>query len=167
MTCNNIIFVHEDPKETVSLIGQSKIPLIGPKPSSILCYPRHDAFDVKISSSRGIHIDEIRCLEIDCINGPSVIENAELKLKSASSGLRLQRPDASVTMGDPQISAKASPGLIVIRSLEPLSKVRIKIPYELDDNHQDISIKIDVVSKSSNLEYSSIESVRVELPLDV
>jgi hypothetical protein len=90
-----------------------------------------------------------------------------LKLKSASSGLRLHIADASVILGDSQISTKASPGFIMIRQIQPLSTIRIKVPYELDDSHHDISIGVDISSKSSNLEYTSIESVHVELPLDV
>jgi trafficking protein particle complex subunit 10 len=165
--CNSIVFVHENPKEAESLIEQSKVQSVRPRVSNILCYPRYNGFDVKIHPSRRIHIDQTRCLEIDCTNGPVTLDNGELKLKSASSGLRLHIADATVMSGDSIISTKASPGIIMIRHLQQHSNIRIRVPYELDDSHQDISIRIDVSSKSSNLEYTSIETVRVELPLDV
>jgi trafficking protein particle complex subunit 10 len=167
LICSNVVFKHEIADEKESLVERARIPSIRPKAPYIFCYPRADSFRINVSLSRTIKIDQTRYVELECLNGPGLIETAELKLKSASSGLRIHVANASRILGTTCISTKASPGLIVIRKLEPFSKTIIKIPFELDDLHREISIRVDVTSKSSGFEYTSIESIPVELPIDV
>jgi hypothetical protein len=145
--------------------GDSGRTTVKQAPTRILCYPRSDTLEIKTATSRTIHIDKPRCVEISCINGNNGYESLELKIRSASSGLRLHIAEATLMEGDVVFNAK--PGSVTIQRLNVHQTLKFKLPYDLEDNHKDISLRIDALSPTPKLEYTSIQKVTVELPLDV
>jgi hypothetical protein len=73
--------------------------------------------------------------------------------------------DATVIDGNALFNAK--PGSVILHQLEAHRTLRFKLPYDLEDNHKDICVRIDAISSNPKLEYTSIQRVTVELPLDV
>jgi hypothetical protein len=147
------------------LDGETSRSTVKQTPTRILCYPRLDTLEIKAATAKTIHIDRPRCVEISCISGSSNFESLELKIRSASSGLRLHIAESELMDGDVIFNAKV--GSITIQRFDKRQTLRFKLPYDLEDSHKDISIRIDAVSSSPKLEYTSIQKVTVELPLDV
>jgi hypothetical protein len=168
IVCSKINFALELRDEQHLLIEPTKNDtLLQFRSNSILCYPRDDAFDVKMSLSKVILLDQRRCLELECHNGPNSLDTVEIKLKSASSGLRLHLADAKLKSGDADLSTKQSVGSIFVPLIKPHSRIYLSIPFELDDAHKEISIRVDVISINCPMEFTSVETMQVELPLDI
>jgi trafficking protein particle complex subunit 10 len=133
----------------------------------VLCFPGPDSFEATVSVSRIIHMDKPRNVEVVCSSGWNDIKTAELKLRSASSGLRLRTADASLLEGEVQLETNSAPGIIKISRFKPHSSIKISIPYVLEDNHHGIVLRLDVTSSSPELAFSTIQTIPIELPLDV
>jgi hypothetical protein len=157
-----ILFVYNPADEEATL------PIVArPKASRVLVYPRNDAFSVTTSLCRIIHIEKPRRLEIECRNGLEELKRVEIRLKPASSGLRIHSAEAEVISGTANIKTKEVGSAIVLLSFASQGRVRLSIPYELDDAHTEISVGIEISSNTPNLDYRSLQTVVVELPLDV
>src|SRR5882724_11082365 len=93
-----ILFSHElDLQEHSD--GETSRTTVRQTPKRILCYPRIDTLEIKAATAKTIHIDKPRCVEISCINGGSSFGSLELKIRSASSGLRLHIAEAALMDG--------------------------------------------------------------------
>lgn len=139
------------------------------KKARILCFPRPEAFHARVYLSHYIHIDKSRHVEIECSSGWNEIQRAEIRLKSASAGLRLRTANASVSAGEVSIEDSATPGVISIERMAAKSNTILKVPYDMETILQDLAIKIEVDYTTDNgqFQYVSSFTIPVQLPLDV
>lgn len=151
---------------TTSVSAQS---LQAAKKARILCFPRPEALQARIYLSHYIHIDKPRHIEIECSSGWNEISRVEIRLKSASAGLRLRTANVSVSSGDVVIEGTTTPGTIVVGSMSANTKATLKIPYDMETILQDLSIKteLDYTTQEGQFQFVSLSSIPVELPLDV
>jgi hypothetical protein len=137
--------------------------------SRLYCYPRLESFDAKILLSRSLHIDKTRTLQIRCSSGWNKINRAELHLRSASAGLRLRTADATVVSDTIKLGKSRTPGVIEFLEMPPDNDVTIHVPYSLEDDLREISIRLDITYFTSDgrFEHLSNPTIRTELPIDV
>jgi hypothetical protein len=135
----------------------------------ILCFPRVEAFQARVYASHFIHIDQRRSIEVQCSSGWNHIERAEIRLRSASAGLRLRTGDAAVTSGDVEIKDKPNPGVIAISEMVPDASAALQIPYEIETMLPEITVRIEVeyVTAKGKFQFQSSFTIPIELPLDV
>lgn len=170
-----IVFVHEPFTKTEAttplgiITSVSAHSLKAAKKARILCFPPANAFNARIYLSHFIHIDKPRHIEVECSSGWNEINRAEIRLKSASAGLRLRTANATVAVGDAQIEDKLTPGVIAIGALGADSIATIKVPYDMETILQDLTIKIEVdyFTDNGHFQFISAFTIPVELPLDV
>lgn len=175
LEAKRIIFVHEpfNKSEASTPLGiitsVSAHSLKAAKKARILCFPRSESFDARIYLSHLIHIDKPRHIEIECSSGWNEITRAEIRLKSASAGLRLRTSNASVVSGDIPITEKTKPGVIALGELAANTSATIKIPYDMETILQDLNIKVEIDYHTENgqSQYFSGCTIPVDLPLDV
>ncbi|KAF2443555.1 hypothetical protein P171DRAFT_389859 [Karstenula rhodostoma CBS 690.94] len=170
-----IAFVHEPftKAEATTPLGiitsVSATSLRSAKKNRVLCFPRTEAFEARLFLSHFIHIDKPRHIEITCSSGWNQIQRTEIRLKSASAGLRLRTANATTTSGDTQIVAKPSPGVIQTGDIAANTSVTFQIPYETETMLPDLTVKfeIDYFTEDGQFQYYSSFTIPVELPLDV
>lgn len=175
LEAKRIVFVHEpfNKSEVTTPLGiitsVSAHSLKAAKKARILCFPRTEAFDARTYLSRLIYIDKSRHIEIECSSGWNEILRAEVRLKSASAGLRLRTANASVVSGNATITDKTKPGVVAIGELTANSIATIRIPYDMETILQDLNVKveIDYHTASGQFQYFSGCTIPVDLPLDV
>lgn len=175
LEAKRIAFVHEPVSKTeaptpLGIIAPASVTsLKAAKRARVQCFPRIDAFDARIYLSHFIHIDKLRHIEISCNTGANDVERAEIRLKSASAGLRLRTADASLESESGVIEGNQKPGIISIGQLPPNSGITIKIPYDMETILQDLAVKveIDYDTAEGQFQYFSTFIIPVELPLDV
>jgi len=175
LVAERIMFVHEPLAKTEAttplgiITSVSAHSLKAAKRARILCFPRAEAFQARIYLSHFIHIDKPRHIEVECSSGWNQIQRAEIRLKSASAGLRLRTANAVVTIGDAEIEDQSTPGIISIGPMVAGSTVTLKIPYDMETILQDLAIKMDVDyhTERGQFQYTSSFTIPVELPLDV
>jgi hypothetical protein len=175
LEAKRIIFVHEPftKNEAATPLGiitsVTAHSLKAAKKARILCFPRTESFDARLYLSHFIHMEKPRHIEIECTSGWNEITHAEVRLKSASAGLRLRTATSSVVSGDVTITDKTKPGVIVIGVLAANSTATLKIPYDMETILQDLNIKIEIDYYTANgqSQFFSSATIPVDLPLDV
>lgn len=93
----------------------------------------------------------------------------EIRLKSASAGLRLRTANATTTSGDAQVLEKPSPGVMRIGGIPANTNATFQIPYETETMLPDLTVRmeIDYFTEHGQFQYYSSFTIPVELPLDV
>lgn len=139
------------------------------KKNRVLCFPRTEALQARLFLSHFIHIDKPRHVEIQCSSGWNDIQRAEVRLKSASAGLRLRTANAVITSGDVQIAETPRPGVICTGEMSADTVTTFQIPYETETMLPDLTVKleIDYFTDDGQFQYYSSFTIPVELPLDV
>ncbi|RMZ72823.1 tmem1 family [Pyrenophora seminiperda CCB06] len=176
LEAKRIVFVHEPLQKTEAttplgiITSVSAHSLKAAKKARILCFPRSEAFQARIYLSHFIHIDKPRHIEVECSSGWNEITHAEVRLKSASAGLRLRTANASVVAGEVEVDdSKPTPGVVAIGAMPANTTVTLKVPYDMETILQDLNIKVDVdyYTEKGQFQYTSSSVIPVELPLDV
>jgi len=176
LEAKRIAFVHEPFQKTEAttplgiITSVSAHSLKAAKKARILCFPRSEAFQARVYLSHFIHIDKPRHIEVECSSGWNEVTHAEVRLKSASAGLRLRTANVSVVAGEVKVDdSKPTPGVVAIGAMPANTTVTLKVPYDMETILQDLSIKIDVDYYTDNgrFQYTSSFLIPVELPLDV
>lgn len=176
LEAKRIVFVHEPFTKTEAatplgiITSVSAQSLKAAKKARILCFPRAEAFDARIYLSHFIHIDKPRHIEVEFSSGWNEIKRADVRLKSASAGLRLRTATATIASGDVEIEDnKPTPGVIAVGRMPANSTTTLKVPYDMETILQDLTVKIDVdyFTDNGQFQYTSSFTIPVELPLDV
>ncbi|KAJ8115542.1 hypothetical protein OPT61_g2839 [Boeremia exigua] len=175
LEAKRIAFVHEPVTKTeaptpLGIIASASVTsLKAAKKARVQCFPRADALDARVYLSHFIHIDKARHIEISCSTGANEVEHAEIRLKSASAGLRLRTADASVESESGAIEDNQKPGVISIKAMAANSSITLKIPYDMETILQDLTVKaeIDYHTANGQFQFFSSFTIPVELPLDV
>ncbi|KAF1844880.1 uncharacterized protein K460DRAFT_416243 [Cucurbitaria berberidis CBS 394.84] len=175
LEATRIVFVHEPLAKTEATTplgittSVSAHSLKAAKKARVLCFPPSEAFQARIYLSHFLHIDKPRHIEVECSSGWNEITRAEIRLKSASAGLRLRTANVSVTAGDIKIEDKSSPGVIMIGKMAAQSTTTFKVPYDMETILQDLTVRIEVYyhTEHGQFQYTSSFTIPVDLPLDV
>lgn len=135
----------------------------------LLLYQRPDSFDAELSSSRSLHLDRSRFLEIDVTSGWNDILHGELHVRAATASLRVQTSDAKVVDNKLEISKRSDAGVIKFRSLSPGSKVKILVPFTVENDLNDIALKLEFsyTTNKGTFFFANNPSISIMLPLGV
>lgn len=90
---------------------------------------------------RHISLNETRSIEVAIFSGWNDITKAELRIRSASAGLRLQTAEAYICGGDLPITAWPRPGSLEVGGLPPETVARLRIPYALERDLPELSVR--------------------------
>lgn len=175
LQAKRLVFAHEPFKKAEAttplgiITSVSATSLKAAKKHRILCFPRIEAFQARLYLSHFIHIDKPRHIEIECSSGWNEIQKAEIRLRSASAGLRLRTASAAISSGDAKISETPSPGIVVVGAMPADTATTLKIPYETETMLPDLTVKleIDYFTENGQFQFHSTFTIPVELPLDV
>ncbi|KAH7073485.1 TMEM1 family protein-like protein [Paraphoma chrysanthemicola] len=175
LEAKRIIFAHEPftKAEATTPLGiitsVSAHALKAAKKARILCFPRGEALDARLFLSHFIHIDKSRHVELEISSGSNELTRADVRLKSASAGLRLRTANVGISSGNTAIVDKSTPGLIALGTMSAGSSLVLKVPYDMESILQDLSIKVEIDYHTENgqFQYFSTFTIPVELPLDV
>ena len=133
MEAQNLFFVQEmEPSTTTALASTTTVVPADPGQGRILCYPRPESFEVKLSLPHRLNLEVPRAVEIALSSGWNEVTKGELRLRSATAGLRLRTADATVADGRIVIDKGSRPGVIDFTTLAPGQTARIHVPYGLE-----------------------------------
>ncbi|KAH0559500.1 hypothetical protein GP486_003985 [Trichoglossum hirsutum] len=177
LECHKVIFVHETlSKASVStptgFSGSfSATAVTAAKKSRIIYYAPPTALQAKTRLPKFIHLDEVRSIEIEINTGWNNVLRGELRLRCASAGLRLRTADTELVDGNTKIYDKTKPGIIALGPVAANSSVVFRIPYVLESDLNDLTIKIEVAYATENGDFlfaaSSSESIVLPLGVNV
>lgn len=156
-----VVFVHETlSKPTAVTPIRSSISLSGTmvaaaKQSFIRCYSRSTALEAKLELPRHVALGESRAIEVCITSGWNDILRGELRIRSASAGLRLKTAEAEVVSGSIEIRGRPRPGVLMLGNLSGYSAVRFRIPYALEQELPEISARFCPLYQSTSTNWAS------------
>ncbi|KAH8815148.1 TMEM1 family protein-like protein [Xylogone sp. PMI_703] len=135
----------------------------------LLLYRRPQAFGIRVFPSKTMYLNKTRSLELELSSGWNDITRGDLHIRSGTAGLRVHTGEAEVISEDFQISKKADAGVINFGALATESIAKIRIPFSLEHEVGDISLKIELSYTTDKGEFSSAvnASLSTTLPLGV
>ncbi|KAL3423738.1 Trafficking protein particle complex subunit 10 [Phlyctema vagabunda] len=139
------------------------------KSPKLLIYHRTEAFDIKLFASRYLHLDRNRSLEIELSSGWNNVISGELQVRPATAGLRLQTSEAKVVRGSLEISRRSEPGIIRFGSLKSESRVKLRMPFNLEYDVSDVALKLEITytTEKGKFLFATTPSISIMLPLGV
>lgn len=116
-----------------------------------------------------IHIDRLRSVILEVDAGRNDIESLDLRIRSASAGLRLHTADASISEGQPVDLNTSQAGTIRLNGVSPRTKFSIKIPYSVEHSLEELNIRLEAqyTTAQGSFVLLNTSTISVELPLDV
>lgn len=138
------------------------------KQASVSCFSRPGSFQASITASRETTIGKGRSLELRVCPGADSMKAAQVKMRSATAGLRLKTADASAFQRG-EVRKTNEPGLFEIGSLEKGSETAFAIPYDLESPMPTVRIRMEVTYHTGEgaFCFCSTTDINVELELDV
>ncbi|TAQ89530.1 hypothetical protein B7494_g2133 [Chlorociboria aeruginascens] len=135
----------------------------------LLIYHRTEAFDVRSSASRYMHLDRNRSLEIELSSGWNDVTSGELHIRAATAGLRLQTSEAKIVEGSVVLSRKSEAGVIRFGAMESDSKAKFRMPFNLEHEVNDISLRLEIsyMTEKGNFVFATTTTMSIMLPLGV
>jgi hypothetical protein len=135
----------------------------------LLIYHRAEAFGIKLSASKYLHLDRNRSLEIDLSSGWNNVTSGELHVRAATAGLRLQTSEAIVVKGTLELSRKSEAGVVRFGAMEADSTAKLRLMFNLEHEVNDVSIKLEVfyTTEKGDFFFSTTPTMSIMLPLGV
>ncbi|OCK77953.1 TMEM1 family protein-like protein [Lepidopterella palustris CBS 459.81] len=172
---SKIIFLHEPftkaeaPTPLGITMSVSAASLRVAKKSRVLCFPRMEAFQAKLSLSHYIHIDQPRSIEIQCSSGWNDILKGEVRLRSASAGLRLRTARSTLVSGETTLNEESRAGSIDFSHMPNNTIAVFRVPYDLENVLSELVIKLEIeyFTEKGQFQFFSSSTIPIDLPLDV
>jgi hypothetical protein len=135
----------------------------------VLVWPQIHALDVRLTHDNEIHLDKPRFIVVEISSGWNDISQGKLLMRAGSAGLRIHTANAALFSGDSTLLDQSQTGSICFGRVLANSTVAVKIPYALESDLREITVKIEVsyTTPSGNFVYASNLTTPVLLPLGV
>lgn len=135
----------------------------------LLVWPQISSMNVRLSLCNTIHLEHPRSLDVEVSTGWNDILQGQMLLRAGSAGLRLHTADAIVVGGSSTLLDQSQPGIIVFSNVSADSRLVLRIPYGLESDLKEITVKIEVLftTAKGNFTYCCTPIIPVLLPLGV
>ena len=171
----NIIFTHDlSPSPSGPFFaGNHKAISIGAasvaQPPRILVWAHPRALEARLSHCKFINLEHTRSLEIDVFSGWNNISEGRVQLRAATAGLRLHTAEAKFQDNETKILDQSQPGSIKFGKVSADTAIKIKVPYSLESDLQEIVIKIEIhyTTAEGNFTYACIPKLAILLLVGV
>lgn len=146
---------------------------ISDKSSSILrnailtLYQRASCLDVQVVGSKDLQLDQKKLLDLELSTGWNSIKTCEVKIRSATGGLRLIMNEAKV-VGETQ-PTKSEGGAFKFDAIAENSTVKIRFPFTVEQDLLDVAVKAEVVYSTDrgSFTFTRTSTVPISLALEV
>ena len=135
----------------------------------IMVWPAKRSFAIQVSLHTEIYLEQPRSILCELSTGRNTVSGGIVHIRAASAGLRLHTADAEILSGNGKISDVSQAGVIHFEQIPADSITRITVPYRLDTDFREISLRTEVTYTTSEGEFVFGESctLSVLLPLGV
>jgi hypothetical protein len=167
-------FSHEfQPKPQTTPLGITNANMSGRRASmtgpSLLVYPHGDSLETRATLANDIHIDKLRSIVFTVVTGRNITESLDLRLKSASAGLRLHTADAEIIESNHSQLDTSQAGMLKLGAVDAGVDVKVRVPYSTERSLDELTIKLEATYQTSQGTFSYLRTsiIAAVLPLDV
>ncbi|GAW23078.1 hypothetical protein ANO14919_126280 [Xylariales sp. No.14919] len=139
------------------------------KSPQVLIYHRADTLDIRLYKSKYIQLDRHNAVDIELDTGWNNLKKAEVRVKAATGGLRLLSSEAKCLDQSFTFSRPPESGVFCVDSIPANTKIKIRLPYTLEQDTPNISLRIEVSYGTEHGSYffSKTSTVHISLALGV
>lgn len=164
----NILFTYDHVATNVSALfaeprNRFSLPNGNVGQTRVLVWPQADALDVRLTHHNEIHLEKPRSIMVEISSGWNDILQGKLLLRAASAGLRIHTADATLFRGDSTLLDKSQTGSIHFGKVSANSTLVVKLPYALESDLKEITVKIEVSYTTSKGDF--IYSCNPRIPI--
>lgn len=174
LTANNLTFLHElvaksTPAVPVAFASNSGTAVSAARKLRLSFFPAPRNLIVRLEVPNQIHLEHPKATEIVLDAGENEVLKGELRLRSATAGLRLMTGELQILEGQGVVSANEKPGVITLNNFGMGQTVRLRVPYTSENELTELSVKVEVdyTTDSGDFFFGDKLSVAVVLPLAV
>ncbi|KAK4247574.1 trafficking protein particle complex subunit 10 [Corynascus novoguineensis] len=130
-------------------------------------YQRTNCLDVQLLAARDLQLDKKKSLDLEISTGWNDITSCEVKIKSATGGLRLVMSEAEV-IGSPQPTASQG-GTFTFGPMRPNTSLKLRFPFTVEIDVLDVAVRAEVTytTAKGTFTFFKASSVPISLALEV
>lgn len=134
-----------------------------------LVWPRSESLDTHLTHYESMNLEHPNSIKVAIAAGWNDITKCKLSIRAATAGLRLHTAEAKVLDEKTAISSDSQPGSMNIEEISANSTVNIKIPYSVETDPREISVRalIDYTTLKGDFAFSCSASLAILLPLAI
>lgn len=174
LTANNLTFLHElVAKSTqsvpVAFTSNSGTTVSTAKKLRLSFFPAPRNLMVRLEVPNQIHLEHPKATEIVLDAGENDVLKGELRLRSATAGLRLMTAELQILDGQGVVKTSEKPGVVTLNNFKTGQIVRLRVPYTSENELTELSVKVEVdyTTENGDFFFGDKLSVAVVLPLAV
>lgn len=162
LSSSNVLLHHE--REAGRPVDKTSSILQKPQ---IVLYHRASALDARLLATKEVRLDKNNSLDLELLSGWNDIKTCEVKIKSATGGLRLLMGESSV-VGPPQ-PLKRVEGAFTFGAIPSKSSIRIRFPFTFEHDLLSVAVKAEVSysTEKGDFTFEKTSSVPITLALGV
>ena len=130
-------------------------------------YQRASCLDVQLLAAEELQLDKKKSLDLEVSTGWNEITACEVKIKSATGGLRMVMSEAEV-LGSPQ-PASSQGGVFKFGAMPAHSALKIRFPFTVEHDVLDVAVRAEVTysTDKGTFTFFKASSVPISLALEV
>lgn len=174
LTANNLTFLHELVAKSmltapVGFASNSGAVVSAAKKLRLSFFPGPRNLMVRLEVPNQIHLEHPKATEIVLDTGGNEVLKGELRVRSATAGLRLMTAELRILEGQGVVKTNEKPGVMTLNNLKMGQIVRLRVPYTSENELTELSVKVEVdyTTNSGDFFFGDKLSVAVVLPLAV
>ncbi|KAK4148898.1 hypothetical protein C8A00DRAFT_38521, partial [Chaetomidium leptoderma] len=161
--CSNKVLLHYE-RDIYQPVDKTSTVIKNPR---VTLYQRTSCLDVQLMGARDLQLDKKKSLDLELSTGWNEVTSCEVKIKSATGGLRLVMSEAEV-IGTPQ-AASSQGGSFSFGAIPANSSVKIRFPFTVENDVPDVAIRAEVTysTDKGSFTFFKASSVPIALALEV
>lgn len=136
----------------------------------VVLYQRAETLDLQVEPAAVVQLDQNSAMDLELTTGWNEVQTCEIRIRSATGGLRLLTAEAKILEGEKQQQpVSPEPGLFSVSSVEAGSSVKIRIPFTTEQEVPSVSVKVEVkfTTEKGTFTLSKTPSISLALKLGV
>ncbi|KAK0665281.1 trafficking protein particle complex subunit 10 [Cercophora samala] len=156
-----LLHYERDPNQPVD---KSSTSLKNPQ---VTVYQRASGLDVRLSGTKDLQLDKKKSLDLELSTGWNSVKTCEIKIRSATGGLRLVMSEAEV-IGSTQ-ATKAEGGTFKFGTIPANSSVKVRFPFTVEHDLLDVAVRAEVTysTERGSFTFFKTSSVPISLAVEV
>ncbi|KAK3321948.1 trafficking protein particle complex subunit 10 [Apodospora peruviana] len=162
LSASNVLLHYE---RDVQPVDRSSSILKNPR---VTLYQRAHSLDVRLKCTKDVRLDKNNTLDLEVSTGWNTITSCEVKIRSATGGLRLLMGEATA-IGLRQPSKRTDSGSFEFGNIPAESSMTIRFPFTVEQDVLSVAVKVEVnySTDRGNFTFFKTSSVPISLALGV
>lgn len=110
----------------------------------VVLYQRAETLDLQVEPATVVQLDQNFAMDLELTTGWNEVQTCEIRIRSATGGLRLLTAEAKILDGEQQQPDSPEPGFFLFSSMAARSSVKLRIPFTTEQEVPNVSAKIEV-----------------------